>query len=406
MESKADHPQRPLPRYDAPYQPGITDPQWPVAIPDYLTEDVDKERYRSVQSGRVDAQECLVAIYLDVNVTGHDALRELIKELSDYARAEMDMPPGKSELELWNPAPVSRRVTITIGFGHSLFLSRHGDDRFNLRHRKPKWLKPMQRAEEIDAFDPVHDETDLILLVACDDQPVNDRVLMAIKDGRWSQRKERDNRLIFRNALSGYQRLDYQDHLRIADGANNLTNTKGDMDRLVYVKPGDFEPAWCVNGTYLLWKRIELDRPKWESLTPDEQSRIIGRDVTNGREIAGGHIKKVQPQRPQPDLMGMLDRDRRFLRRGYIYVGKGEKIEAGRFFLSYMKSLEAQGEWAVQMWQCNPDFPTPGYGRDPLFESGVAQGKAGGHYFCPPNATGESDFVGSGLFASNLSESP
>lgn len=400
MDTQVDRPQRPLPRYDAPYQPGITDPEWPIPVPDFLKEPEDRKRYEKNQSGRVDAQECLVAIFLDVNVTGRDALQGLLKELSDYARAEMAMAPQKSDLEIWDPAPASRRVTITTGFGSSLFLSRQGDDRFDIRHRKPKWLKPMQKAEAIDTFDPALDDTDLIVLVACDDQQVNDRVLMAIKDGSWSKRKEPDKRLIYRNALAGYQRLDYQDHLRIADGANNLTNVKGDMDRLVYVKAEDFEPAWCLNGSYLLWKRLELDRVKWDSMSIDEKSNIIGIDLRTGNELAGGHIKKVQPQRKdQRDIMGVLDSDRRFLRRGYIYVGKGETIEAGRLFFSYMKSLEAQGDWAVQMWQSNPDFPTRDYGRDPLFTSGVAHGRAGGHYFCPPNAIAKEDFVGSGLFA-------
>jgi deferrochelatase/peroxidase EfeB len=397
---EAASPQRPLPCYDGPYQPGIADPLWPCKRPEYLDNDADVRRYNSDQAGRVDAQNWLTAIFLNVNVSDKAGLKKLLEEISAYARFEMLKPPGRSDLEIWTPAPPTRRVTVTIGFGLSLFISPQGDDRFNIRHKKPKWLKEMRRSE-VDSFDPSEYATDFVIIVASDADQVNDAILMALKDGYWpsGQGGTCDRRLEFKRAVSGYQRLDNRDYLRVADGANNLSNAKSpEIDELVFIKPHDREPGWCLNGSYLLWKEIELDRPKFDSLTKDEKSHVIGRDVDTGAEMPfGGHIKKVQPRRKGVDFMGIADLDRRFLRRGYIYVSKGESIAAGRLFFSYMRSLEKQGEWTVDLWQSDEKFPTDGAGVDPLFASNVARSISGGHYFCPPNVA-EGDFIGSGLF--------
>ncbi|MBB5351623.1 deferrochelatase/peroxidase EfeB [Haloferula luteola] len=394
-----ERPKRPYPDLNGSRQPGIADPQWPVETPCYVPEE-KRAGYVKDFAGRVDTQDWITAIFFDVNVCTRDDLKTLLEDLSKYARKEMAEKPPESEMDLWIPRPDSRRVTVTIGFGTGLFLSAHGDDRFGLRHKKPKWLREMPKTE-VDDFEPSEFISDLVVIIASDADQVNDSLLMELHDGRWHDPKTKkpDKRLTYKRSVSGYQRLDYRDHLRVADGAANLTNVNGDIDKLVFIRPEDMEPAWCVDGSYLLWKEIQLDRPLFESMTPEEQSGIIGRNVENGDIIPGkGHILKVQPRRgDHQDILGVRDEERRFLRRGYIFIGNDTPVVAGRLFFSYMRSLEKQGDWAVQMWQSAPNFPTTDYGVDPLFKSKVAKALSGGYYFCPPNAA-QGSFVGAGLF--------
>ena len=75
------------------------------------------------------------------------------------------------------------------------------------------------------------------------------------------------------------------------------------------------------------------------------------------------HIRKVQPRRPTPDLFGVHDLERRFLRRPYPFFDgvdeRGNSIN-GLHFIGFMKSIQNQFEHVTNIGystQTDPSFP-------------------------------------------------
>lgn len=416
----------PQPIIDGPFQPGITDPQWPIEPPESVGADpIARERYVFERAGRIDPQNFLTVVTGDVVVSGQNDLRVVLKSLSSFARAQMLRTPDDNHIPILRELPKSWRVTVTIGFGVSLFMSPDGDDRFGLRHCKPKWLHQMPKVVG-DQFEPDRAAADLIFLIASDHPYVNVSIARALSQGNWGIEGQKETRLKVRTLDQGFSRPDRREFLRFDDGIDNLSNARdGELDKSVYVAAGDGEPEWAQNGSYVVWRKIQENLPLWEAFSEAEQEAMIGREKATGaplsRQATGpsdmtpiypnpyqsidgpltAHIRKVQPRRPGVDLFGIADLDRRFLRRGYPYFDGIEatgRVCCGLLFLGFMHDLQKQFEWPVNNWQLNPDFPVPGTGIDALYDRGVLSNVDGGFYFCPASATDADDFLGSALF--------
>ncbi|BBO30448.1 Dyp-type peroxidase [Lacipirellula parvula] len=416
----------PQPILDGPFQPGLTDPQWPVTPPGSIEDrPVDRERYAFERAGRIDPQNFLTVVTGDVNVKGREDLRDALQSLSSFARTQMLRTPDDNHIPILRELPKSWRLTITIGYGASLFTSADGDDRFGLRHHKPKWLRCMPKVVG-DQFDPGQSAADLIFLIASDHPYVNVSMARALCQGNWGVAGRKESRLRVRTLDQGFSRPDRREFLRFDDGIDNLSNARnGELDRFVYVSPHDGEPAWAQNGSYLVWRKIQENLPLWETIAESEQEGMIGREKASGKPLSRqatgpsnmtpaypspyqtidgpltAHIRKVQPRRHGKDFLGVEDLDRRFLRRGYPYFdgidGTG-KASCGLLFLAFMHDLRKQFEWAVNNWQLNPDFPLKGTGIDALYGRGILSNIDGGYYFCPPSPKGSEGFAGSALF--------
>lgn len=417
----------PNPILNGPFQPGITDPQWPVAIPDTLAGDKEaSERYLLERAGRADPQNFFTAVTADVAVSTRGELKELFKSLTSFVCAQMTREPNNNHIPVLKEIPKTYRVTITIGLGAGLFITNDGDDRFGLRHHKPKWLRTMPKVTG-DKFEPAATATDLIFIIASDHPYVNVSIARALSQGNWGEQGVKEQRLKVRTVDQGFARPDRREFLRFDDGIDNLSNLRDrELDKFVYVAPEDGEPAWAVNGAYLVWRKIKENLPIWEAFATAHQEGMIGRKKDTGKPLSHqtegvqgmtpvypkaddekdgpltAHIRKMQPRRQGVDLMGVADLDRRFLRRGYPFFdgidSKGEVL-CGLLFMAFMRDLRKQFEWPVESWQTNPDFPKPGTGIDMMYGSGVLSNISGGYYFCPPAPDySAGGFIGMELF--------
>lgn len=416
----------PSPILDGPYQPGITDPQWPVSPPEPIEGDsAAKARYEFERAGRVDPQNFLTVLTGDVVVRDREDLKDMLGSLSDFARAQMLRKPDRNHIPILRELPDSWRLTITIGFGASIFLTAEGDDRFGLRHNKPKWLRTMPKVTG-DQFEPSQVATDLIFLISSDHPYVNVSMARALSQGNWGNAGTKESRLVVRSLDQGFSRPDRREFLRFDDGIDNLSNLRdSELDRFVYVTSREGEPAWAENGSYLVFRKIQENLPHWEKFSEVAQEQMIGREKASGcplsRQSTGpanmtpvysspyqkmdgpltAHIRKVQPRREGLDMMGIGDLERRFLRRGYPYFdGIDEKgsVNCGLLFLAFMRDLRKQFEWPVNNWQLNPDFPLPGVGIDALYGRGILSNIAGGYYFCPGTQRSNSNWLGAAMF--------
>jgi deferrochelatase/peroxidase EfeB len=394
--------ERPMPNLKSPFQAGIADPQWPRQTPPSV-RDEDYERYR----GGIAKQDFLFLVAADVVVDTRTGLRDVMERVSAFSRNEMTRKPSKSHLLPLTRIPESYRVTVTVGLGPSLFLDRYGGDRFGLRRMRPDHLKPMPRfTGDAATFDPDSHATDLLFIIASDSPYVSIAIARSIAH-TWV-----DPRLRVRWMEQGFCRPDTREFLKFEDGTDNIRNNTDDhtLDRLTFVHKGD-DLEWCTNGSYLVYRKVRENLPVWESLDRRAKEQAIGREEISGMPLTDqsepndprqpvwhyprhsgeapytAHIRKVQPRRPGPDFTGIHDLDRRFLRRPYPFfegLDANGDVSVGLHFIAFMRNIRDQFEWAVQMWQTNPDFPEPHSGMDTMYAQGILSNVGGGYYFCPP----------------------
>lgn len=387
----------PLPRYDAPFQPGITDPVWNADAP----PDVDAEIYAKRYAGQLERQRHLHVITADVVARSRAELRDLLVKLTKFARYQMLKTPPQEDRRPYDVPVLSRRVTVTVGFGATLFTTAQGDDRFELAGLKPAWLKVMPPTEgDAPGFHPRDYATDLVILVASDDTYVNEYIFGKIYYGGVHPG------IVVRRVERGYARPDNREPSGFEDGLSNPRDLPPDypMRRFVYVREGDGEPAWCTDGAYLGYRKIARRMARFFDLKMREREAVFGVERLSGERLEQtnphAHAAKLNPRREHPDLFGFMDDSRKILRRPYFFDdgldASGEESR-GLHHLSFARNLAAQYEWPVHMWQMNRNFPHPGAGLDALYEVGGAANIGGGYYFMPRAAPAEDDYIGAAL---------
>jgi deferrochelatase/peroxidase EfeB len=312
------------------------------------------------------AQERLYFAAFDITTDSREDLIALLKQWSAAAAnltAGQDIGPngaaGGSRLappddtgEAVGLAP--GRLTLSIGFGASMFLDAAGKDRFGIADRRPAALVdlPHFAGDAIDASISAGD----ICVQACSEDPQVAihaiRNLVRIGFGtvtiRWSQ-------LGFgRTASTSTAQATPRNLFGFKDGTNNI---KAEDDAVVnshvWVQPGD-GAAWMTGGSYLVSRRIKMIIETWDRTSLQDQEAIMGRDKGEGAPLSGGteftamdltgkgpvgepaiaidsHIRLAHPT---------SNKGAQLLRRGYNFVdgtdGLG-RLNAGLFFLAYQR---------------------------------------------------------------------
>ena len=261
-----------------------------------------------------------------------------------------EAPPDDTGEALGLPAS---NLTITFGFGPSLF-----DSRFGLEGQRPAGLERLP-AFLGDDLDPLRSDGDLCIQACADDPQVAvhairnlSRIAFGRATMRWSQlgfgrtSKTTSDQATPRN-LFGYK-----------DGtANILADDTAALDANVWVSASE-GPAWLAGGSYLVARRIAMLIETWDRTRLAEQDRVVGRDKAKGAPLSGGdeftppdfsatgpagtpaidarsHVRLAHP-----DNNGGI----RILRRGYNFVdGTTDlgRLNAGLFFLSFQKSPDS-----------------------------------------------------------------
>ncbi|HEY4348840.1 MAG TPA: iron uptake transporter deferrochelatase/peroxidase subunit [Gaiellaceae bacterium] len=358
------------------------------------------------------AQDRLVFASFDASVGSEAELRELLRTWTaaaavmsagdpvGSAAGDPDAPPLDTGEALGLPAA---RLTLTFGFGESLFLT-DGEDRLGLASRRPRSLAPIGQlpGDELQASRSGGD----ICVQACADDPTVAfhavRNLARIGRGavtlRWTQlgfgrtSSTQSSQVTARN-LQGFK-----------DGTNNL---KGDdaeaMQRFVWV--GDDEPmAWMRGGSYLVARRIRMFIETWDRSSLADQEATIGRQKLSGAPLTGTAEHDVVDLKARdadgspvipPDahirLAAPASNDgEKILRRGYSYTDGTDpltgELDAGLFFIAYQRNPAKQFA-AIQSRL--GEF-------DALGEYIV---HTGGGLFAVPRGVQPGGFIGEGLFA-------
>ncbi|PZQ88113.1 MAG: deferrochelatase/peroxidase EfeB [Leifsonia xyli] len=248
-------------------------------------------------------------------------------------------------------------LTITFGFGPTLFETAEGADRFGLADRRPPALQPLPRFAG-DALVPELSGGDLCVQACADDPQVAvhairnlSRIAFGRANLRWSQ-------LGFgRTSSTSTSQATPRNLFGFKDGTANLkAEERSAVDEHVWVSDAE-GPAWMVGGSYLVARRIRMIIESWDRVQLSEQETIIGRTKGEGGPMSGG-AEFTAPDLAATNAAGkpaIADRSHvrlahpdlndgiRLLRRGYNFVdGNDElgRLDAGLFFLSFQNDPE------------------------------------------------------------------
>lgn len=243
-------------------------------------------------------------------------------------------------------------LTITVGFGASLF-----DERFGLQDKLPAALRPFGRLPGEGDMRAELTGGDLCVQACADDPQVvfhAVRNLTRIARGtavlRWSQ-------LGFgRASATGTGQTTPRNLFGFKDGTRNLhADQTADIDRYVWVDSASTDQQWMVGGTYLVARKIAMVIESWDADFLADQERIFGRRKDSGAPLSGGQEftvpdfhKSGADGKPLIDVRSHMalaapenNDGVKILRRGYNYTDGQDPISgrlaAGLFFISFQR---------------------------------------------------------------------
>jgi deferrochelatase/peroxidase EfeB len=312
------------------------------------------------------AQDRLHFVALDVTTDSRDDLVQLLKDWTEAARrmtAGRDAGPvGAVDGSQYAPPDDTGEaiglppsgLTITVGFGPTLFTTADGTDRFGLAARRPAPLVDLP-AFPGDQIDPAISGGDLCIQACANDPQVAVhaiRNLIRIGAGvvsvRWSQ-------LGFgRTSSTSTGQATPRNLFGFKDGTDNLKAENGStLDRFVWV--GDDDADWLRGGSYLVTRRIRMLIEPWDSSSLDEQQRTVGRTKGSGAPLGQqaefdpvDFTKQVHGQFAIPEtshvfLAHPTNSGTAILRRGYSFVDGSDglgRLDAGLFFIAFQRNPE------------------------------------------------------------------
>ncbi|WP_369257289.1 iron uptake transporter deferrochelatase/peroxidase subunit [Geodermatophilus amargosae] len=312
------------------------------------------------------AQDRLHFVALDVTTDSREDLVQLLEDWTEAARrmtAGRDAGPvGAVDGSQYAPPDDTGEaiglppsgLTVTVGFGPTLFTTADGTDRFGLAARRPAPLVELP-AFAGDQIDPAISGGDLCLQACANDPQVAVhaiRNLVRIGAGvvsvRWSQ-------LGFgRTSSTSTGQATPRNLFGFKDGTDNLKAENGSaLDRFVWVGDGDAD--WLRGGSYLVTRRIRMLIEPWDSSSLDEQQRTIGRTKGSGAPLGQraefdpvDFTKQVDGEFAVPEtshvfLAHPTNSGTAILRRGYSFVDGSDglgRLDAGLFFIAFQRDPE------------------------------------------------------------------
>ncbi len=262
-----------------------------------------------------------------------------------------DAPPDDTGEALGLPAS---SLTITFGFGPSLF-----DSRFGLESKRPAALVDLPHFPG-DALEEERSGGDLCIQACSQDPQVAVHAIRNLSRIAFGRASLRWAQLGFGRTSSTSQSQSTPRNLfGFKDGTANLkAEETSELEEQLWAAAKD-GPAWMSGGSYLVARTIRMRIETWDRTSLREQEQIFGRNKTDGAPLSGGE----EFTEPDFETQGRADSPlidpsshvhlahpsihsgAKLLRRGYNFVdGNDElgRLNAGLFFLAYQRDPRKQ----------------------------------------------------------------
>ncbi|MFF3558445.1 iron uptake transporter deferrochelatase/peroxidase subunit [Streptomyces sp. NPDC002574] len=344
----------------------------------------------------------------DVTTEDREELVALLKEWTEAARKmTQGRPVGEGAVGGLAEAPPDdtgealglqpSRLTLTIGFGPSLFRGADGKDRFGLAGKRPEALVDLPKFPG-DNLDTSRSGGDLCVQACADDPQVAVHAIRNLARIGFGKVAMRWSQLGFgKTSSTTPDEQTPRNLMGFKDGTHNAAGSDASVqDKHVWVASAD-GPAWMSGGSYLVARRIRMHIETWDRTSLREQEDVFGRTKGEGAPLGRKHerdtpdFKAMKPDAhvrlSHPDNSGVT-----ILRRGYSFTdgtdGLG-RLDAGLFFLAYQRDVR-DGFIPLQMRLAKTDA---------LNEYIQHVGSA--VYAVPPGVRDTGDWWGRALFENN-----
>jgi deferrochelatase/peroxidase EfeB len=356
------------------------------------------------------AQDRLHFVAFDIITTKRDELVRLLKAWTAAAarmtagkdagavgavNGSAEAPPDDTGEAIGLPPS---GLTLTIGFGPTLFRTAEGKDRFGVAGRRPDALADLPRFPK-DALEPAISGGDLCIQACAHDPQIAvhairnlARIGFGVVSVRWSQ-------LGFgRTSSTTKDQATPRNLFGFKDGTANLKAEESDLIRdWLWVPDG-----WMTDGAYLVTRKVRMMIETWDRTSLGEQETIIGRDKGEGAPLNGtkefdepdftvmhndgpaiavdSHVRLAHPT---------LHSGARLLRRGYNFVDGSDglgRLNAGLFFMAYQRDPRRQFV-PIQSMLAKQDAMNE-----------YVRHVSSGLFACPGGVSGPSDYWGRALF--------
>lgn len=313
------------------------------------------------------AQDRLHFAAFDLTATRRE---DLIRLLQDWTAAAAAMTAGRDVGEFgatsgpYDAPPqdtgealglAPSALTITVGFGRSLFDHAELGDRFGLAADLPPALIDLPRFPA-DTLDPARTGGDLYVQACANDPQVAVHAIRNLARLGFGKATVRWSQLGFgRTSATSSAQSTPRNLFGFKDGTANVKAEDADAAGAVWVQSDD-GPAWMSGGSYGVARRIRMTIETWDRTSLREQEAVIGRTKAEGAPLSGGDEfsepdfaatgRGGEPLIPMDSHVRLAHPDRhggvRMLRRGYNYTDGSDglgRLDAGLFFLAYQRDI-------------------------------------------------------------------
>ena len=376
-------------------------PPSPVVSPSTARESPTPVEFTGThQAGIVTpAQDRLHFVAFDVVTDSREALVAMLASWTAAARrltaGEIVGPDDSGEAQGLPPSG----LTLTVGFGPTLFMTGDGVDRFGLAARRPNSLAELPVFPG-DALDPSISGGDLCVQACANDPQVAVhavrnlvRLGVGVVRVRWTQ-------LGFgRTSSTSTAQATPRNLLGFKDGTANLKAENGSaLEQFVWV--GEDDVAWLAGGSYLVTRRIRMLIEDWDQVPAPHQEAVIGRTKTAGAPLGQrkefdptdfGAVRGDGPAIPHNShvfLSHPTNSGTAMLRRGYSFVDGTDdsgRLDAGLFFIAYQRNPD------TGFVQVQRNLAADALNR-------FIQHRSSAVFACPPGARDADDWWGRTLF--------
>lgn len=244
-------------------------------------------------------------------------------------------------------------LTITFGFGPTLFRDAAGADRFGLAARQPEALTrlPHFRGDNLEAS---ASDGDLCVQACSNDPQVAVHAIRNLTRIAFGRAAIRWSQLGFgRTSSTSTSQVTPRNLFGFKDGTASLrAEDTTNIDTHVWTR-ADPKAAWLEGGSYLVARKIAMHIETWDRGSLREQENIIGRSKAEGAPLSGGKeftapdfalagragMPLVDPASHLAVVHPEHNNGVRMLRRGYNYVdGSNQlgRLAAGLFFIAFV----------------------------------------------------------------------
>ncbi len=293
-------------------------------------------------------------------------------------------------------------LTITFGFGPTLFTTADGTDRFGIAARRPRALVELPKFSG-DMLEERISGGDLCIQACADDPQVAVHAVRNLSRIAFGRASLRYSQLGFgRTSSTSTAQVTPRNLFGFKDGTANLkAEDPAGVDEHVWVGGSD-DQAWMEGGSYLVSRKVRMNIEPWDRTRLSEQERSIGRTKGQGAPLSGGDefaapdfampgsggqpiiAEHAHVRLAHPDTNGGA----RMLRRGYNFVDGNDdlgRLDAGLFFICFQRDPE-RAFIPVQTRLAGSD----------LLNEYIRH--VGSGIFAVPGGASEGDYVGSRLF--------